>query len=64
MRYKLGCKVQLKLSVLMNTLLFLQFEAELVTCPQRTYDIDLSIEDMASSWRRVIDPLLNMAKKN
>ena len=51
-------------SVLMNTLLqFLQFEAELLNCLQQVYDINLSVEDMVSSWRRLIDPILNMAKK-
>ena len=42
---------------------FFQFEAELLNCLQRAYGIDLSIGDMVSSWRRLIDPLLNMAKK-
>lgn len=47
-----------------HLLQFLQFGTELLNCLQQVYDIDLSIEDMVSSWRRLIDPILNMAKKN
>lgn len=40
-----------------------QFEAELLNCLQQTCGISMSMEEMMSSWEKLVDPLINVAQK-
>ncbi|CAH3016328.1 unnamed protein product [Porites evermanni] len=40
-----------------------EFEAELLNCLQQTCGISMSMEEMMSSWEKLVDPLINMAQK-
>lgn len=40
-----------------------QFEADLLNCLQQTCEISVSMEEMMSSWEKLVDPLINMAQR-
>ena len=49
--------------VIFTGYLLFQFEAELLNCLQQTCGISLSMEEMMSSWEKLVDPLINVAQK-
>lgn len=48
--------------VIFTRYFFFQFEAELLNCLQQTVGISMSMEEMTSSWEKLVDPLINMAQ--